>query len=151
MIHSMQCTNGVSQIIMLFIWMFPLDRHYWKNSPVRPPCQFECKKRLLCDARSGRSHDRKHFCEGVETKIDEGNSKSWGAWFYRGLSVSWVYQSSKAKTLFDATHSFQIFGWTKNIASNSTQRAMNHSIRKQNTIFQKSRGMACMLVVYSCV
>lgn len=66
----------------------PINRHYWKNSPLRPQCLFECKKRILCQAKSGRSHDRKHFCEGVESKIDEGNSKSWGAWFYRGLSVS---------------------------------------------------------------
>ncbi|XP_031627934.1 sphingomyelin phosphodiesterase isoform X2 [Contarinia nasturtii] len=63
-------------------------KHYWKNSPLRPQCLYECKKHILCQAKSGRSHDRKHFCEGVESKIDEGNSKSWGAWFYRGLSVS---------------------------------------------------------------
>ncbi|XP_037036162.1 sphingomyelin phosphodiesterase isoform X3 [Bradysia coprophila] len=64
-------------------------KHYWKNSPVRPPCDPECKKRTLCDAKSGRSHDRKHFCEEVESKIDEGSSnKGWKAWLYRGFSVS---------------------------------------------------------------
>ena len=65
-------------------------RNYWKNSPVRPSCDPECKKRILCDTKSGRSHDRRNFCEDVESKIDEGSSKSWKAWFYRGLSVSYV-------------------------------------------------------------
>lgn len=67
-------------------------RHYYKNSPVRPPCDSECKKRILCDAKSGRSHARKNFCEEVESKIDESNGKGWKAWIYRGLSVSYVIQ-----------------------------------------------------------
>ncbi|KAL5287221.1 SMPD1 family protein [Megaselia abdita] len=63
-------------------------KNYWKNSPVRPPCDAECKKRIICDSKSGRSHDRKHFCQDVESKIDERESKSWKAWFYRGFTAS---------------------------------------------------------------
>ncbi|XP_037914382.1 sphingomyelin phosphodiesterase isoform X1 [Hermetia illucens] len=63
-------------------------KHYWKNSHLRPLCDPECKKRILCDAKSGRSHDRKNFCADVEAKVDEGSGKSWKAWFYRGLSAS---------------------------------------------------------------
>lgn len=56
---------------------------------MKPACDFECKKRIICDAKSGRSHDRKHFCEDVESKIDEIN-QGWKAWIYRGFSVSYV-------------------------------------------------------------
>ncbi|XP_034650658.1 sphingomyelin phosphodiesterase isoform X1 [Drosophila subobscura] len=63
-------------------------KYYWKNSPARPTCDAECKKRLICDCKSGRSHDRKHFCTDVESKIDEESSKSWKSWFYRGLTNS---------------------------------------------------------------
>ncbi|EDW77128.2 uncharacterized protein Dwil_GK22200 [Drosophila willistoni] len=63
-------------------------KYYWKNSPARPTCDAECKKRMICDCKSGRSHDRKHFCTDVESKIDEESSKSWKSWFYRGLSNS---------------------------------------------------------------
>ncbi|XP_021710800.1 sphingomyelin phosphodiesterase isoform X1 [Aedes aegypti] len=62
-------------------------KHYWKNSPVRPECDFECRKRILCDAKSGRSHDRKYFCEGVEAKIDE-NNKGWKDWLLSSISSS---------------------------------------------------------------
>lgn len=75
---------------MHFCFIFLFFRYYWKNSPVRPSCDPDCKKRMLCDSKSGRSHDRRNFCEGVEAKIDDTTSKSWKAWFYRGLSVSYV-------------------------------------------------------------
>lgn len=83
--------NNDDELMYCIIYVsFYLYRHYWKNSPVRPGCDFECKKRILCDAKSGRSHDRKHFCEDVESKIDEGNTKGWRAWLYRGFSASYV-------------------------------------------------------------
>lgn len=69
-------------------------RYYWKNSPVRPSCDSECKKRLICDTKSGRSHARKHFCSDVESKIDEG--KSWKAWFYKGINYSYVAETLDA-------------------------------------------------------
>ncbi|CAG7786610.1 unnamed protein product [Allacma fusca] len=37
-------------------------RFYNKNSPVAPDCDDECMKRLLCDARSGKSHAREETC-----------------------------------------------------------------------------------------
>ncbi|XP_050322957.1 sphingomyelin phosphodiesterase isoform X1 [Bactrocera neohumeralis] len=63
-------------------------KNYWKNSPIRPVCDAECRKRMLCDCKSGRSHDRRHFCEDVEAKVDDGSSKSWKSWLYRGLTNS---------------------------------------------------------------
>lgn len=69
--------------------LFPTCRHYWKNSPVRPDCDYECRKRILCDAKSGRSHDRKYFCEDVEAKIDE-NNKGWKEWIFSSISSSYV-------------------------------------------------------------
>ncbi|XP_037946445.1 sphingomyelin phosphodiesterase isoform X2 [Teleopsis dalmanni] len=69
-------------------------QNYWKNSPVKPACDAECRKRILCDAKSGRSHDRRHFCQDVESKIDEGSSKSWKSWLYRGLTNSYSILSS---------------------------------------------------------
>ncbi|XP_055686380.1 sphingomyelin phosphodiesterase isoform X1 [Lutzomyia longipalpis] len=73
-------------------------KHYWKNSIVRPECNFECKKRILCDAKSGRSHDRKHFCAEVESKIDDYSNKGWRSWFYHGFSVSYVFDELFPKT-----------------------------------------------------
>ncbi|XP_039289630.1 sphingomyelin phosphodiesterase isoform X2 [Nilaparvata lugens] len=63
-------------------------KHYWKNSPVRPACDAECKKRLICDIRSGRSHDRKALCQEIESRIDANTRTGWRAWFYNGLALS---------------------------------------------------------------
>uniref|UniRef100_A0A1A9ZW88 Sphingomyelin phosphodiesterase n=1 Tax=Glossina pallidipes TaxID=7398 RepID=A0A1A9ZW88_GLOPL len=63
-------------------------KNYWKNSHLRPACDAECRKRILCDAKSGRSHDRRQFCYSVEWKVDDDAGKSWKSWFYRGLSNS---------------------------------------------------------------
>ncbi|KAI5640563.1 calcineurin-like phosphoesterase domain-containing protein [Phthorimaea operculella] len=41
-------------------------KHYWKDSPVRGSCDEDCRKDLVCDARSGRSHDRRALC-GYDT------------------------------------------------------------------------------------
>ncbi|CRK91825.1 CLUMA_CG005448, isoform B [Clunio marinus] len=65
-------------------------KNYWKVSPVRPACDADCRKRLLCDAKSGRSHDRKFFCAEVESKIDSSNN-GWRSWIYKGISFSYVY------------------------------------------------------------
>lgn len=63
-------------------------KYYWKNSPVRPSCDAECRKRMLCDLRSGRSHDRKVLCQEIESRIDANTRSGWKAWFYNGLAVS---------------------------------------------------------------
>lgn len=65
-------------------------RHYWKNSPTRPACDAECKKRMICDLRSGRSHDRKALCQEIESRIDAGSRISWSAWLYNGFTASYV-------------------------------------------------------------
>ncbi|XP_069704138.1 sphingomyelin phosphodiesterase-like [Periplaneta americana] len=65
-------------------------KHYWKNSPVRPTCDQECKKRMLCDLRSGRSHDRKGLCQELESRIDANTRTGWRAWIYNGLALSYV-------------------------------------------------------------
>lgn len=71
------------------IFLF-VARHYWKNSPVRPPCDPECKKRMLCDLRSGKSHDRKLLCQELESRIDAKTRTGWRAWFYNGIALSYV-------------------------------------------------------------
>ncbi|KAL0851184.1 hypothetical protein ABMA28_007036 [Loxostege sticticalis] len=65
-------------------------KHYWKSSPRRGICDSECRKRLVCDARSGRSHDRRALCGHIEARIDGAAPapQTWRAWFYNGLSVS---------------------------------------------------------------
>ncbi|XP_077287371.1 sphingomyelin phosphodiesterase [Arctopsyche grandis] len=63
-------------------------KHYWKNSPTRTACDMDCRKRILCDARSGRSHDRKALCGTLEARIESSERQSWGAWLYNGLAVS---------------------------------------------------------------
>lgn len=69
-------------------------RHYWKNSPVRSSCDLECRKRMICDLRSGRSHDRKSFCQEIESRIDANHPTGWKAWFYNGLALSYVISVS---------------------------------------------------------
>lgn len=39
------------------------SRFYNKNSPVAADCDDECVQRLLCDARSGKSHAREELCK----------------------------------------------------------------------------------------
>lgn len=70
-------------------------KHYWKNSPVRPPCDAECKKRMLCDLRSGRSHDRKTLCQEIESRIDAQTKTGWRAWLYNSLAISYVNSAFK--------------------------------------------------------
>ncbi|XP_031624227.1 sphingomyelin phosphodiesterase-like [Contarinia nasturtii] len=42
-------------------------RNYWKQSPFRPECDTECKRDILCQAKSGRSHDKSHLCPDLKT------------------------------------------------------------------------------------
>lgn len=63
-------------------------KYYWKNSPVKPTCDYECRKRMLCDLRSGRSHDRKILCQDVESRIVNSNGTGWRAWLYNSFALS---------------------------------------------------------------
>lgn len=63
-------------------------RYYYKASPVRPSCDIACKKRILCDLHSGRSHDRRNLCQSIESRIDSTANTSWKEWFYNTISVS---------------------------------------------------------------
>ncbi|XP_050666343.1 sphingomyelin phosphodiesterase isoform X2 [Leptidea sinapis] len=65
-------------------------KNYWKNSPRRGMCDGECRKRMICDARSGRSHDRRALCVNIEARIDGATAtpQTWRSWLYNGLSVS---------------------------------------------------------------
>lgn len=74
----------------IVLFAFDFYRHYYKNSPVRPACNDECRKRLLCDLRSGRSHDRKALCQSLEARIDIETRTGWRAWIYKGLALSYV-------------------------------------------------------------
>ncbi|XP_073991231.1 sphingomyelin phosphodiesterase isoform X2 [Rhodnius prolixus] len=78
--------NKLAENITMFDLYF---KYYWKNSPVRPSCDSECRKRMLCDMRSGRSHDRKYLCQELESRID-ANTKGtgWRAWLYNSLALS---------------------------------------------------------------
>ncbi|XP_058792161.1 sphingomyelin phosphodiesterase-like [Phymastichus coffea] len=40
-------------------------RNYYRDTPVRPKCDSECQKRLLCDLKTGRSADSKTFCQNL--------------------------------------------------------------------------------------
>jgi sphingomyelin phosphodiesterase len=62
-------------------------KYYWKASPVRPQCDKECKKRLLCDLVSSRSHDRKQTCVMIEQRMDE-QTGGWKTWLVNGLTIT---------------------------------------------------------------
>lgn len=72
--------------------LFP--RYYWKNSIVREECDAECKKRMLCDLKSGRSNDRKVTCAKIEAheKLQERND--WTNWIFSGITVTYVWVAS---------------------------------------------------------
>ena len=65
-------------------------RFYWKASPVRPNCDADCKKRLLCDLKSGRSNDRKLTCQEIEERIDGKKSSSWKTWLFNGFVLTFI-------------------------------------------------------------
>ncbi|KAJ8912495.1 hypothetical protein NQ315_004002 [Exocentrus adspersus] len=72
----------------LFELFYKYELYYYKASPVRPTCDMECKKRILCDLHSGRSHDRRNLCETIESRIDSTSGTSWKQWLYNTISVS---------------------------------------------------------------
>ncbi|KAJ8672963.1 hypothetical protein QAD02_004224 [Eretmocerus hayati] len=37
-------------------------KNYFRDTPTMPKCNKECQRRLLCDLRSARSHDRPNLC-----------------------------------------------------------------------------------------
>lgn len=45
---------------------------------------------MICDLRSGRSHDRKILCQEIESRIDAGTRVSWSTWLYNGFTASYV-------------------------------------------------------------
>ncbi|XP_025831709.1 sphingomyelin phosphodiesterase isoform X2 [Agrilus planipennis] len=44
-------------------------KYYYRDTKGRPYCDLTCKIQMLCDLKSGRSHDRKILCSDIETKI----------------------------------------------------------------------------------
>lgn len=63
-------------------------RFYWKNSPVREECNAECKKRMLCDLKSGRSNDRKKTCANIKENITAQERSDWTNWLFSGITVT---------------------------------------------------------------
>ncbi|XP_067010901.2 sphingomyelin phosphodiesterase [Anabrus simplex] len=43
--------------------------HYSRNSTLYPKCDTDCKKKLLCDLRSGRSQHRQELCQEIESIV----------------------------------------------------------------------------------
>ncbi|XP_056645510.1 sphingomyelin phosphodiesterase-like isoform X1 [Diorhabda sublineata] len=41
-------------------------KNYYRDSPTRPYCDSECRVRILCDLKSGRSQDRLHLCNKLQ-------------------------------------------------------------------------------------
>lgn len=48
-----------------------INRNYWKDSPFQPECSSECKMDILCQARSGRSHDKFNLCRDLVSVTEE--------------------------------------------------------------------------------
>ncbi|XP_071442023.1 sphingomyelin phosphodiesterase-like isoform X1 [Hetaerina americana] len=82
-------------------------KHYWKNSPVRPICDANCRKRMLCDLRSGRSHDRRLLCQEIESRVDAATKTGWRSWILNGLALSYVANAFSAFSWVQDTMGFQ--------------------------------------------
>ncbi|KAG7154577.1 Sphingomyelin phosphodiesterase-like 2 [Homarus americanus] len=63
-------------------------RFYWKNSVAREECDAECKKRMLCDLKSGRSNDRKHTCAKINEQMELRERNDWRNWIFSGLTIT---------------------------------------------------------------
>ncbi|XP_050717172.1 sphingomyelin phosphodiesterase-like isoform X1 [Eriocheir sinensis] len=66
-------------------------RFYWKNSVAKEDCDSECKKRMLCDLKSGRSNDRKRTCAKITEQVEIQERSDWTGWIYSGLTVTYVW------------------------------------------------------------
>ncbi|KAG0720016.1 Sphingomyelin phosphodiesterase [Chionoecetes opilio] len=66
-------------------------RFYWKNSVAREDCDSECKKRMLCDLKSGRSNDRKYTCAKITEQVEIQERMDWTDWFFSGFTVTYVW------------------------------------------------------------
>ncbi|KAK8388912.1 hypothetical protein O3P69_020698 [Scylla paramamosain] len=64
------------------------QRFYWKNSVAREDCDSECKKRMLCDLKSGRSNDRKYTCAKITEQVEIQERTDWTDWIYSGFSIT---------------------------------------------------------------
>ncbi|XP_037078854.1 sphingomyelin phosphodiesterase-like [Pollicipes pollicipes] len=63
-------------------------RFYMKASPVRAPCDADCRKRLLCDIVSGRSNARQFTCKRLEKKLKAQKRSGWMSWMGGYLGVT---------------------------------------------------------------
>lgn len=52
------------------IWFYSFLRNYWKDSPFATECPIECKREILCQARSGRSHDKQNLCPDLLDMVE---------------------------------------------------------------------------------
>lgn len=66
-------------------------RFYWKNSIEQEDCDDECRKRMLCDLKSGRSNDRKRTCAKLNEQAKLRERNDWKNWIYSGLTVTYVW------------------------------------------------------------
>lgn len=69
-------------------------RFYWKNSVAREECDSECKKRMLCDLKSGRSNDRKYTCAKITEQVEIRERNDWRSWIFSGLTITYVWVSN---------------------------------------------------------
>ncbi|XP_071516089.1 sphingomyelin phosphodiesterase-like isoform X6 [Panulirus ornatus] len=63
-------------------------RFYWKNSVAQEDCDPECKKRMLCDLKSGRSNDRKNTCAEINKQMEIQERSDWTNWIFSGLTIT---------------------------------------------------------------
>ena len=47
------------------ILFLPYLRYYYSESDKRGICDKECRKNIICDMRSGVSHNRQEFCKDI--------------------------------------------------------------------------------------
>jgi len=61
---------------------------YWKASVERPTCDADCKKRMLCDLVSGRSHNRKETCKSLEARLAVRSQEDWTSFLLNGFALT---------------------------------------------------------------
>ncbi|XP_058792159.1 sphingomyelin phosphodiesterase-like isoform X2 [Phymastichus coffea] len=64
-LHPSEWSNLITRMLNDTDLFETFHRNYYRNSPVRPTCNYECRRRLLCDLRSGRSNDQKNLCYNI--------------------------------------------------------------------------------------
>lgn len=59
--------NKIKMLVHKMFNSFIVHRNYYRDSPARPQCkEADCVLQIMCDLKSGKSHERRRLCRDLE-------------------------------------------------------------------------------------